>query len=52
MNRHDLSVECRMRMLFTLLLTVLTVTSGEETHTTVKGGILAEERVCPSSLQV
>ena len=37
MKRHDLSVECRMRMLFTLLLTVLTATSGEDTHTTVRG---------------
>ena len=39
-------------MLFTLLLTALTVTSGEDTHATVRGGALAEGRVCPSSLQV
>ena len=41
-------------MLFTLLLTALTVTSGEDTHThtTVREGALAEGRVCPSSLQV
>ena len=39
-------------MLFTLLLTVLTATSGEDIHTTVGGGALAEGRVCPSSLQV
>ena len=30
-------VEWRMRMLFTLLLTALTATSGEDTHTTVRG---------------
>ena len=38
-------------MLFTLLLTALTATSGEDTHTTVRGGAPAEGRVCPSSLQ-
>ena len=54
MKRHDLSVECRMGMLFTLLLTVLTATSGEDTHIhySVREGALAEGRVCPSSLQV
>ena len=30
-------VEWRIRMLFTLLLTALTATSGEDTHTTVRG---------------
>ena len=34
-------------MLFTLLLTALTATSGENTHTAVRGGALAERRVCP-----
>ena len=29
----ECSVEWRMRMLFTLLLTALTATSGEDTHT-------------------
>ena len=36
-----------------LLLTALTVTSGEDTHnTSVKGGALAKGRVCPFSFQV
>ena len=39
-------------MLFTLLLTALTATLGEDTHTTVRGGALAEGRVCPYFLQV
>ena len=39
-------------MLFTLLLTALTATSGEDTHTTVRGGALAEGKVCPDFLQV
>ena len=41
-------------MLFslTVFLTVLTVTSSEDTHTTLRGGALTEGRVWPSSLQV
>ena len=38
-------------MLFTLLLTALTATSGEDTHTTVGVRALAEGRMCTSFLQ-
>ena len=41
-------------MLFTLILTALTATSGEDTHTTVRGvahaKVLVRGSVCPSSL--
>ena len=38
-------------MLFTLLLTALTATSGEDTHNSEgRGTVFAEERMCFSSL--
>ena len=39
------SVECRMRMLFTVLLTALTATSGEDTHNSEGRGTVFGEGV-------
>ena len=46
------SVKWRIKMLFTLLLTALTATSGEDTHYSEGEGHLLSGGCVPSSLQV